>query len=38
MSEYKEVEQPFLHQVQALGWQVIDQGPDIPVEPAKSLR
>ena len=38
MSEYKEVEQPFLHQVQALGWQVIDQGPDIPADPAKSLR
>jgi type I restriction enzyme R subunit len=38
MSEYTEVEQPFLHQLQALGRQVIDQGPDIPADPAKSLR
>jgi len=38
MSEYTEVEQPFLHQVQELGWQMIDQGPDIPADPAKSLR
>ncbi len=38
MSEYTEVEQPFLHQLQDLGWQVIDQGPDIPADPAKSLR
>ncbi len=26
MSEYTEVEQPFLHQLQALGWDIIDQG------------
>lgn len=38
MSEYTEVEQPFLHQLQALGWQLIDQGPDVPADPAKSLR
>jgi type I restriction enzyme R subunit len=30
MSEYTEVEQPFLHQLQDLGWQIIDQGADIP--------
>ena len=26
MSEYTEVEQPFLQQLQGLGWQIIDQG------------
>ena len=38
MSEYTEVEQPFLHQLQSLGWDVIDQGQDIPSDPSKSLR
>ncbi|NOT85831.1 MAG: type I restriction endonuclease subunit R [Methylococcaceae bacterium] len=38
MSEYTEVEQPFLAQLQSLGWQVIDQGQEIPADPAKSLR
>ncbi|HDH08759.1 MAG TPA: type I restriction endonuclease subunit R [Gammaproteobacteria bacterium] len=38
MSEYTEVEQPFLQQLQALGWTIIDQGPDIPQDPSKSLR
>jgi len=38
MSEYSEVEQPFLQQLQSLGWQVIDQGQEIPSNPAKSLR
>ena len=38
MSEYTEVEQPFLQQLQALGWDVIDQGQDIPSDPSKSLR
>jgi type I restriction enzyme R subunit len=38
MSEYTEVEQPFLQQLAALGWVVIDQGQDIPSDPAKSLR
>lgn len=38
MSEYTEVEQPFLQQLQGLGWQNIDQGADIPSDPAKSLR
>ena len=38
MSEYTEVEQPFLHQLQELGWQAIDQGPDIPFDPSKSQR
>lgn len=38
MSEYTEVEQPFLQQLQALGWNVIDQGQEIPSDPAKSLR
>ncbi|MEQ8542233.1 MAG: HsdR family type I site-specific deoxyribonuclease [Coleofasciculus sp. D1-CHI-01] len=38
MSEYTEVEQPFLQQLQALGWQIIDQGAQIPSDPTKSLR
>jgi type I restriction enzyme R subunit len=38
MSEYTEVEQPFLYQLQNLGWDIIDQGPDIPSDPGKSLR
>ncbi len=38
MSEYTEVEQPFLQQLQNLGWQIIDQGPDIPSDPTLSLR
>ncbi|MCM2287082.1 MAG: HsdR family type I site-specific deoxyribonuclease [Desulfobacula sp.] len=38
MSEYTEVEQPFLRQLQTLGWEIIDQGPDIPQYPTKSLR
>ncbi len=38
MSEYTEVEQPFLHQLQDLGWEIIDQGPEIPSDPTKSLR
>ncbi|MCB1647899.1 MAG: type I restriction endonuclease subunit R [Pseudomonadales bacterium] len=38
MSEYTEVEQPFLQQLQQLGWEIIDQGPDIPSDPTKSQR
>ena len=38
MSEYEFVEKPFLDQLAALGWTVIDQGPDIPSDPSKSLR
>jgi type I restriction enzyme R subunit len=38
MTEYTEVEQPFLQQLQSLSWEIIDQGPDIPSDPAKSLR
>ena len=38
MSEYEFVEKPFLDQLEALGWTVIDQGPDIPSDPSKSLR
>ncbi|CAA0116775.1 Type-1 restriction enzyme R protein [Halioglobus japonicus] len=38
MSEYTEVEQPFLQQLQALGWHTIDQGKEIPSDPTKSLR
>lgn len=38
MSEYKFVEKPFLTQLEALGWTVIDQGEGIPQDPAKSLR
>lgn len=38
MSEYTEVEQPFLQQLAALGWQSIDQGKEIPYDPTQSLR
>ena len=34
MSEYRFVEKPFLTQLQALGWEVIDQGEGIPKDPA----
>ena len=38
MSEYTEVEQPFLAQLAAQGWTIIDQGTQLPQEPAPSLR
>jgi type I restriction enzyme, R subunit len=39
MSEYLHVEKPFLDQLSALGWTVVDQGCGmIPSDPAKSLR
>ena len=38
MSEYTEVEQPFLQQLASLGWTIIDQGREIPQDPGKSLR
>ncbi len=38
MSEYTEVEQPFFQQLETLGWTTVDQGPDIPQDPGKSLR
>ncbi|UFI02142.1 type I restriction endonuclease subunit R [Roseibium aggregatum] len=38
MSEYTEVEQLFLKQLAGLGWTAIDQGPDIPSDPSRSLR
>lgn len=39
MSEYMHVEKPFLDQLAALGWEVIDQGCGIvPADPARSLR
>ncbi len=38
MSEYTEVEQPFLYQLATLGWQTIDQGQGIPSDPTVSLR
>ncbi|SFD91215.1 type I restriction enzyme, R subunit [Thiohalospira halophila DSM 15071] len=38
MSEYTEVEQPFMRQLQGLGWHVIDQGQEIPSDPARSRR
>jgi type I restriction enzyme, R subunit len=38
MSEYTEVEQPFLQQLAAQGWIVIDQGPGVPQDAAPSLR
>lgn len=38
MSEYTYVEKPFLEQLAALGWEVIDQGERIPTDPFISLR
>ena len=38
MSEYTEVERPFLQQLHGLGWDIIDQGQEIPSDPAKSRR
>jgi len=39
MSEYLHVENPFLNQLSALGWTVIDQGQGcIASDPAASLR
>jgi len=38
MSEYTEVEQPFLSQLKTLGWTIIDQGEGIPQAPDKSHR
>ncbi|WP_028585015.1 type I restriction endonuclease subunit R [Desulfogranum mediterraneum] len=38
MSEYTEVELPFLGELQSLGWTSIDQGAEIPQDPIKSLR
>ena len=38
MSEYRFVEQPFLDQLAALGWEVIDLGEGIPGDPASSHR
>jgi type I restriction enzyme R subunit len=38
MSEYNYVEKPFLDQLRALGWEVIDQGEGIPTDPFVSLR
>ncbi len=38
MSEYTEVEQPFLRQLASQGWEVIDQGQQIPSDPSRSRR
>jgi type I restriction enzyme, R subunit len=38
MSEYQLVEKPFLDQLAALGWEIIDHGPGIPQDPTISLR
>ncbi len=38
MSEFSFVEKPFLDQLDALDWTVIDQGPGIPTDPSKSFR
>jgi len=38
VSEYTEVEQPFLDQLATQGWSIIDQGQGIPEDPGKSLR
>ncbi|MEO8498100.1 MAG: hypothetical protein ABI614_23790 [Planctomycetota bacterium] len=36
MSEYSFVEKPFLDQLAALDWTVIDQGAGIPTDPPRS--
>lgn len=38
MSEYTEVEQPFLQQLTGLGWTIVDQGAGVPQDAAPSLR
>ena len=38
MSEYSEVELPFLQQLESLGWTVIDQGTGVPTDASPSLR
>ena len=38
MSEHAFVEKPFLDQLAALDWKVVDQGPGVPTDPTKSLR
>ena len=38
MSEYLHVEKPFLDQLNALGWTIIDQGAGVPSDPASSMR
>jgi type I restriction enzyme R subunit len=38
MSEHAFVEKPFLDQLDALGSNVVDQGPGVPTDPAKSFR
>jgi type I restriction enzyme R subunit len=38
MSEYLFVEKPFLDQLAALGWLVVDQGEGFPTNPARSFR
>lgn len=38
MSEYSEVELPFLQQLESLGWTVIDQGTGVPTDAGPSLR
>ncbi|WP_018174068.1 MULTISPECIES: type I restriction endonuclease subunit R [unclassified Thioalkalivibrio] len=38
MSEYTEVEQPILQQLQGLGWDIVNQGQEIPSDPTKSRR
>ena len=38
MSEHAFVEKPFLDQLAALDWQVVDQGPGVPTDPTKSFR
>jgi len=38
MAEYLLVEKPFLDQLSALGWTIIDQGVGVPTDPARSRR
>ena len=38
MSERSFVEKPFLEQLAALGWNIVDQGQGVPADPTQSLR
>ena len=38
MSERSFVEKPFLEQLAALGWHIVDQGQGVPADPTQSLR
>ena len=38
MSEYLQVEKPFLDQLAVLGWEVVDHGQSLPASPDSSFR